>query len=201
MPEESMPPDLVELGRQACDACSRRDLDSFVSVLGAAAVWDLITRLAAFVAVVILLSGCGGSKPSSAQVRSARSSGAQVRAVVEQYYADLENGKGAAGCGLLTAGARAEIVRPLRLFPGTKLPNGLDCARLMTAYAHAVSSDATALRELRGTKIDEVAMVGDQATVVVTEPHEGLREVPLVKTGDGWLISKLILRVRKPIGG
>jgi len=50
-------------------------------------------------------------------------------------------------------------------------------------------------------QLDEIAMVGDQATVVVTEPHEGLREVPLVKTGDGWLISKLILRVRKPIGG
>lgn len=50
-----MPPDLVELGRQAHDVSSRRDLDSFVSVLGAAAVWDLIIRLAAFVAVSKLI--------------------------------------------------------------------------------------------------------------------------------------------------
>jgi hypothetical protein len=80
------------------------------------------------------------------------------------------------------------------LFP--HLERAVDCARLMT-----VPGRAAALRKATGTEIGAVMLMGDRATVLVTTPDEGAREVQLLKTPNGWRISKLTLRVRKPIGG
>jgi hypothetical protein len=144
----------------------------------------VIARVAVFIAVSVLLAGCGGSE----------SSGAQARSVVERYYAALESGNGAALCALLSGSAREEIVRRLVLFPALK--HTIDCARLMT-----VPRRAAALRKTTGIKVGAATLMGDRATVVVTKPGEGPREVTLVKTPNGWRINKPTFRVRKPIGG
>lgn len=144
----------------------------------------MIARIAALVAVAGVLVGCGDSQSSSGQARS----------VVERYYAALESGDGAALCAQLSDGAREEIVRPLVLFHNSKPV--IDCAMRMTVPRYIA-----ALRKAAGTRIGAVTLMGDRATVLVTKPGEGPREVPLVKTLDGWRVSKVTVRLRKPIGG
>lgn len=154
---------------------------------------SVVVRVALFVAVSIALIGCGGAESSSDGVRS----------VVEQYYAARESGNGAEACSLLTNEAREEIVRPLLVYQA-RLRRRFDCARLMTLYARAVLREPVGLRELTSTIIGPATVTGNQATVVVTQPHEGPHDVPLVKTADAWRISKQIARVAvppKPIGG
>jgi len=154
----------------------------------------VLGRISVFLlAVSIVLSGCGGAEPESAQVRS----------VVQRFYAALERGNGTEACSLLTDKAREDLVRPLRFF-AARLKHGIDCPTLLTEYSKAVTSGPSALRELKGTKIGAATLKGNQASVVVMEPGQGPRYAPLEKTAKGWRISKLIERVaapRKPIEG
>jgi hypothetical protein len=150
-------------------------------------------RIGLPVAISIALAGCGGTESESAQVRS----------VVRQYYAALESGDGAKVCSLVTDEAREHIARPYRLF---RVPpqHNIDCARLVTAFAKAQAHDATALRELRRTKIGAVTLIGNRATVIVTEPGTGPLQAPLVKTANGWRVSEWFFHEatpRKLIGG
>jgi hypothetical protein len=84
------------------------------------------------------------------------------------------------------------------LFPQAHLKHRRNCRRLVTLYAKAVTGDAAAMREPKQTKVGEVTLIGNRATVGVLQPHQGQRDPPLVKTADGWHISKLIVRVAAP---
>jgi hypothetical protein len=127
------------------------------------------------------------------------SDSAQVRSVVERYFADLEAGKGAAACALFTNQAKEEL-RPLYAFSEV-LGRGSGCTPLMTLEAKAVAGDSTRLQELKDTKVEGVTLNGDRATVVLGDPARGLHGASLVKTPEGWRISKQMFRVRKPIAG
>jgi ketosteroid isomerase-like protein len=48
MTEESTTPDLIELTRQGIDATNRRDLDTFMSLYAADAVWESLDGLGVF---------------------------------------------------------------------------------------------------------------------------------------------------------
>jgi hypothetical protein len=143
-----------------------------------------LARLAPIVATVAVVGACGGSSP--------RSPGDQARAVVEHFYADIADGKGAQACALLTPAAREEIVRPLR-----RLPKGhnLNCETLLRDFSQGGASFA------KGVKVGAASVKGDRATVVVTVPDQGLGYAPLAKTPSGWQISHIITSVRKPIEG
>jgi hypothetical protein len=150
-------------------------------------------RIGLAVAVSIALAGCGRTESESAQVRS----------VVRQYYAALESGNGAKLCSLMTDEAREQIVRPYRLFQAP-LQHSIDCARLVTASATAQAHDATAMRELRSTKIGAVTLARNRASVVVTQPGTSPLQAPLVKTPNGWRVSAWFFQQaapRKVIGG
>jgi len=141
-------------------------------------------RLAPMVAAVAVAGACGGSSPQPPN--------AQARAVVERFYADIANGKGAQACALLTPVAQEEIVRPLR-----RLPKGhnLDCETLLRAFSQGETNF------LKAVKVGAASVKGDRATVVVTVTDQGLGYAPLVKTPTGWQISHIITSVRKPIEG
>ncbi len=141
------------------------------------------------VAVSIAVSGCGKTQSTSAQVRS----------VVERYFADIEAGKGAAVCELFTNQAREEL-RPLYGF-AELLHSGSGCGGLMTLEVKALATHSTRLKELRDTQVGAVTLNGDRATVVLDDPARGLHEASLVRTSEGWRISKQMFGVRKPIGG
>jgi hypothetical protein len=147
----------------------------------------VVARVAVFFAVSIALIGCGGPQSSSAQVRS----------VVERFLAALESGNGAEVCSLLTDEAREQIVRSLRLFQPA-LKRGIDCTKLITPNVREQSRDAAALRELKSTKVGAVTLMGNHATVLVTQPSQGPLEAPLVKTAHGWRINELLLPLAAP---
>ena len=143
-----------------------------------------LVRLAPMVATVAAVGACGGSSPQSP--------GDQARAVVEHFYSDIANGKGAQACVLLTPAAREEIVRPLRALPKG---HNLDCETLLRDFSQGET------KFLKEAKVGAAAVKGDRATVVVTVPDQGLGYAPLVKTPSGWRISHIITSVRKPIEG
>ena len=145
-------------------------------------------RLAPIVATVAVVGACGGSSPQSP--------GDQARAVVEHFYADIADGKGAQACSLLTPAAREEIVRPFVLF--AKL-HRLDCERLLGADGKVALSGASV--RLPATKVSLATVSGDRATVVVTVGDQGLVYVPLTKTSAGWRISHIAITSRKAIEG
>lgn len=118
--------------------------------------------------------------------------------MLERFYSDLEGGRGAAACSLLTPAAREEVVRPFVLFP--KL-HKLDCERVLGSYSKATARDAASVRKLKATRFGSVSVIGDHAMVVVSVPHLGLRTAPLTDTRDGWRISQFSLGSRKPISG
>jgi hypothetical protein len=117
-------------------------------------------RLAALLAAASLVGGCGGPPPPD----DATSRTQIVRAVLawHRYQAD---GNGKAGCALLTKRARYA-------------QGGDDCARSIDRYA----SFAAPIRQaLRDTKVDEVTITGDKATVVThtTATRDGVtRKTP-----------------------
>lgn len=163
------------------------------------------------------VAGCGNSNPSSKGISPA----AQARAVVEQYYADIEHVNAGAACGLMTASARAEAEGVLRLFPGAQIAHRDRCLWQfrpnLRALAHVHSqsaepkfptasplsprtaSDAAARHRLTERKVGQAKLVGDRAIVSVTVGRGHTDDLLLVKTPAGWRISKLPLR--KPIGG
>ncbi len=146
--------------------------------------------LAGVLLVVTLASAaCGGSSQSPAS---------QARAVLERFYSDLENGRGAQACTLLTPAARERVVRPLLLFP--KL-HKLTCETVLGSYSQATARDAASLGELKATRFGSVSVIGNHAMVVVSVPHVGLRAAPLAQTHGGWRISQFSLSTRKPISG
>ena len=132
---------------------------------------------------------CGGGSPSPAS---------RARATVERFYSDLENGRGAGACSLLTASAQREVVRPLQLFSKV---HKLDCQRLLSSFSRATAHNAAYRRELEATTFGSVSVIGDRAMVVVGVPHVGLRAAPLTQTRDGWRISQFSLSTHKPIEG
>jgi len=135
---------------------------------------------------------------SSTACSESQSPAAQARNVVERFYSDLENGRGAAACSLLTPAAREEVVRPLQLFP--KL-HKLDCQRVLNSFSQSAARTAAYRRELRATTFGSVSVMGNRAMVVVGVPHVGLRAAPLTQTPGGWRISQFSLSTRKPISG
>ncbi len=139
--------------------------------------------------VVLASAACGGSSQSSAS---------QARAVVERFYSDLESGRAAGACTLLTPAARREVVRPPRRLAPRKQ---LDCRQLLQSYSEAVKRDAASLAAMRGTRFGSVSVIGGHAMVVVSVPHVGLRAAPLVETSAGWRISQVGTSFRNPISG
>lgn len=148
----------------------------------------LVSLAAALPAVALGSTACSQSQ----------SPAAQARAVVKRFYSDIENGRGAQACSLLTPAAREEVVRPFLLFPKE---HKLDCERLLGSYSQAAAHDAASVRELKSTTFSAVSVIGDHAMVAVNVPHVGLRAAPLTNTRDGWRISQFSISTRKPIGG
>lgn len=144
-------------------------------------------RVGTLVAILVVLAGCGASQSPSQQ----------ARAVVVRFYDDLESGNGDAACELLTRQVQEELVHPLGLFGGGRL----DCRTLMSFYVRGLDEAPELLASLRDTRIGDATVTGDRAAVALGEPDGGEREAPLMKTARGWRISKLIERIRKPIGG
>ncbi len=146
--------------------------------------------LAGVLLVVVLASAaCGGSSQSPA---------GQARGVVERFYSDLESGRGAEACTLLTPAAREQVVGPLR--PSAK-GHKLSCETVLGGYSQATARDAASLGELRATRFGSVSVIGGHAMVVVSVPHVGLRAAPLAQTHEGWRISQFSLSTPKPISG
>lgn len=152
-----------------------------------------MARVVVFVAVSIVLAGCGSSNPPSKSISPA----AQARAVVEQYYADIEHGNAGAACALITASVRAEIEGAMRLFP-TTVAHRDHCLWSFVERAKGLRRRATP-RRVSETKVGQATVVGDRATVRVIGRRRHTNDLSLVKTAEGWRISKL--PVRKPIGG
>lgn len=103
-------------------------------------------------------------------------------------------------CALLTDAARERMTRLVE----SQIRRSVSCMELMSRYARAVSRSASELRELRSAKISATTVTGDRATVAVTEPHQDTGAAQLVKTTNGWRVSKLIVRIaplRKAIEG
>jgi hypothetical protein len=116
--------------------------------------------LAVLLAAGALAGGCGGAPPPD----DATSRTQIVRTVLawHRYQAD---GNGKAGCALLTKRARYA-------------QGGDNCARSIDRYASLAAPIRQALRE---TKVDEVTITGDKATVVThtTATRDGVtRKTP-----------------------
>lgn len=145
--------------------------------------------LALLAGVVLASAACGGSSQSPA---------GQARGVLERFYSDLESGRGAQACTLLTPAARERVARPLRR---SAKGHKLSCETLLGSYSKAAAGNATYLRELKATSFGSVSVIGGHAMVVVSVPHVGLRAAPLAQTHEGWRISQFTLSTRKPISG
>jgi hypothetical protein len=129
----------------------------------------------ASLAAAVALAGCGTKESQSAQVRS----------VIEQYYAAFEKGEGARACSLYTAAAKAEIARDLRESGGPE-----SCEQLVAGKS------ATLSRHLKRTNIGSVSLTGNKATVILIRPHAVYPErALLVKTPAGWRISEPLVQV------
>ncbi len=148
----------------------------------------VVPSAGALLAVMLVGTACSESQ----------SSASQARAVVQRLYSDIENGRGAEACSLLTPAAREEVARTFRLFPTS---HKLDCERVLASYSQATAHDAASVRELKSTTFSSVSVIGDHAMVAVNVPHVGLRAAPLTNTRDGWRISQFSISTRQPIGG
>ncbi len=101
--------------------------------------------LAVLLVAAALVAGCGGPPvPDDATSR------AQITRAVLAWHRYQADGNGKAGCALLTKRARYA-------------QGGDDCARSIDRYA---SLAAPIRRALRDTRVDEVTITGDKATVV-----------------------------------
>jgi hypothetical protein len=155
----------------------------------------MIRRLAMLAVVSSALIGCGGPTSDSAQVRS----------VVQRYFAALASGNGSEVCSLLTGEAAQQMQHATAVVSAQlhrKKP--LNCPEFVNLYSKALASEPTALAELKQTQVGTLSLAGDRATVRIFAPYELAKEVPLVKTTAGWRISRLRIRLlspRKPEAG
>jgi len=143
----------------------------------------------AALAAALAVAACSGGTPSPAS---------QARATVERFYSDLERGRGAAACSLLTTAAQEAVARPLLAFAKE---HKLGCERVLGSYSRAMAHNPADLREMKATTFGSVSVIGGRAMVVVGVPHVGLRAAPLTHTRDGWRISQFSVSTRKPISG
>lgn len=145
--------------------------------------------LALLTVAVLASAACGGGSPSEAT---------QARAVVERFYSDIEGGRGAAACALLTPVARKEAVRGLQLLAPRKR---FTCEQVLQSYSDATKRDPASVKGLREAKFGSVSVLGNRALVAVEVPHVGLRAAPLLKTAAGWRIAQVGTSFSKPTSG
>jgi hypothetical protein len=123
-------------------------------------------------AVVVALSGCGGSSSSSA---------GDVRAVTENFAKAFGAGDGKTACTLMTPGGQAAFVKRV----GGPLKVG-DCAKAVEA-AHS-EAGAELNFDFSGASVSKVKVSGDSASAVVTA---GSRSLPanLSRVGGSWKLT------------
>jgi hypothetical protein len=143
------------------------------------------------VAVVGLLSGCGGSPPPDEAT-----SRALVQQVVLDWHRDLAAGDGEAGCALLTEAQQNQMVDFDRNLAKTIGTDGADTCADAVSKTGAISEPGKQV--LLNTHVDSIAIHGDRATAVVhssavlggiSQPV-GEVDIPLRWEDGRWLIDK-----------
>jgi hypothetical protein len=138
-----------------------------------------VLRVAALLAVVAALGGCGGGQSDSSQLTS----------VTHRYFTAVANGNGSEACSLLSDTAKLSLRHDVKTVePNTFKPTTLPCPQEVEA-AHAILSGAY-LSQLRNVTLGAPTVAGEGATIHVVEGSRG-SNVYLTKTPAGWRIDTL----------
>jgi hypothetical protein len=125
----------------------------------------------------VLLTGCGGS----------RSESAQVRRLTASWLAAIAAADGSKACALITPAAKQEVMRSARVLRkqlGRTEP--VTCTEYLTNIYDSVARHAALER------ITEVTLAsnGDAAMAHIRVAHESATEIPLAKTPAGWRVDR-----------
>lgn len=147
-------------------------------------------ELALLALAVCVLSACG-DKGGHEGTASATADETAIRATIEQFYDDLQNGEGDAACGALTPEA-ADLLRrdtvETAIYLGQIQPSegdGLDCTEAVARGYEAGGKSLT-------IRFGSVSVDGDTASVVLESKRDGPPgRVKLTRDGEDWLIAEL----------
>jgi hypothetical protein len=130
---------------------------------------------AGLVVGAVVLTGCGGAKSDSAQVRT----------VAQRYQAALVGQNASDMCSLLSDQAQRDLASLVKVPIGRKGSCPSFARALLSAFRH----DAETSARIRAARIGTVKVKGNTATVVVREPGASAREISLVKSNGEWKIT------------
>jgi hypothetical protein len=140
-----------------------------------------VLRVAALLAIVAALSGCGGG--------GHQFDNSQVTSVTHRYFTAVANGNGSEACALLSDAAKLSLHHGVNAVePNTYKPVTLTCPQEIKIVHTALSPEA--LLRLRNVALGAPTISGEGATLRAVTGSRATN-VLLSKTAGGWRIDTL----------